>query len=299
MTAIINGPYAGRPGAFWLNRFLKLFPVYYVVAVATLMAILVAPIHAVTFTEAWRLSWSWPTIVAELTVVPLAFDEFDWRLISPVWSVAVELVNYAIIFAITARGWKWMATVLLIAFAYQLGCVVEYGFDVHPRYTTWYAGVAPFSIGAATYYIATRVRVPAWLGAAAFVAWCANLAIADEAGNRYLFGVVLWYDNIVLSAAIVMAMAPLRSGEAAMRLDRFVGDLAYPIFLVHLLIAFVVTQLFPDVRGQSQPLFALLCAPLVLVISVALAQVARLMLEPARDRVRKGDRAAELELATI
>jgi peptidoglycan/LPS O-acetylase OafA/YrhL len=286
MTAILNGSYADRPGAFWLNRFLKLFPIYYAVCVATLGAIAVMPSAASTYSGGWTLSWSLQTIIAEFTVVPLAFNVGpEWRLVPPMWTVAIEIVNYAIIFAWSARGWKWALTALLVGLVYQIDCIAQQGSDVGSRYGSWIAGMVPFSAGSLAYFATVKIKAPNWLSFVGLAAWSANLLAADTTGNGYLFGVVLWFGNTITAAVLVAAIGPQHASPAVKSADRLVGDLAYPVFLVHLLVGFFVRQALPD--APMGPRFLALCSPAVLLASAALAQLARMILEPTRDRVRQ------------
>src|SRR5262249_47308449 len=97
----------------------------------------------------------------------------------------------------------------------------------------------------------------------------------------------LFYLNLAFQSLAVAGMA-LRS-TPAQSIDKLLGDLSYPIFLCHWLVAYVLAMLF--FHGQSRG-FGLMFATLAGATAVAYL-VCRLqdrLIEPLRSRVRAGAR---------
>ncbi len=289
MTAILNGTYKDRPFAFWGNRFLKLFPAYYIVCAVILAAVALDPAHF--YRDGWTLDWSPASIVANLTIVPLAFSDGHWRFIGPTWSIGVELLNYAILFALSARGPKFALAVLLAGAAWHAHVIAAEGYYVNARYWPWYAALVPFSVGALAFFANRRWPVRPRLGVAAAVLWAINLAAADWVDRGYAREIVMWYANIGLVAVLTAALAPLRQQGVLRRLDGFVGDLAYPVFLVHGIASSFTGLAIASLGANvpiSTPIYLAACVPLVLIASIVVARLASYLIEPLRDQVRAG-----------
>ena len=291
MTAVLNGPYKGRPLAFWSNRFLKLFPPYYVVAALIVMAVLIDPTHY--YVDPWELDWSPGAIFANLTIVPLAFGDSSWRLVGPTWSIGVEILNYAVIFAVSAKGPRWALAVLLIGVAWHLNVIATDGFYMNLRYWRWYAALVPFSVGALAFFASRRWPISPAIGLGAAALWILNLAVGDWVERGYVREVLLWYANIGLVAVLTAGLAPLRRDGSMRRLDAFVGDLAYPVFLVHGLVGSILSPALMKVGLQEDtPAYFIACSLPILAAAILLSQAAAYLIEPLRDRMRKPGRPA-------
>jgi peptidoglycan/LPS O-acetylase OafA/YrhL len=101
--------------------------------------------------------------------------------------------------------------------------------------------------------------------------------------TAYVFG---WgyYLNIVLAGALILALADWRPGKFFAELDQRFGDLAYPIFLSHWLVAFVIATLIS--QGARNWVLLLETIPGVLLFSAILARVNAIYIEPKRRDVR-------------
>ena len=288
MTAVLNGPYAGRPGAFWANRFFKLFPAYWLVCIATAALILCAPIAAEQFRHFWVLDADPLSIFANLTMVPFAFDidgkYFHWFLITQAWSVAAEILNYAVVFFVTSRSYKAALFVLAVGVAYHVSCFVIDGAYWRPRYSLWYAGLVPFSVGALAWFMTRTRSLPVSWGLAAIVGWTANFVVANwVVHDLTIRDGWMWYANILLIAAIVASFAPRRGHHIANKIDAFVGDLAYPIFLAHLTVRFAV-ELWLGAAITFQLVMQTCVA--VFLCAFVMSRLSAAIVEPLRDAIR-------------
>jgi peptidoglycan/LPS O-acetylase OafA/YrhL len=292
MTLILNEAYGFRLKEFAFNRFLRLYPAYYVVALVTLPAIAWLP-DAPQFLQAWRINRDPLDLASNVLLFPFAFYAEKFRLIPPGWSLAVEIVNYFLLWAFVARGPQRAAVAFAAALAFHLTSLAL-GQSWPERYEPFYAALLPFSMGSGMYFIKRRIDRPApgiGMLAAGFGLWLVNLFLAGAALTMGDSGeTALFYLNLILVTGLVfMLVAQPRS--TTWRLDKLLGDLAYPLFLTHWLASFIVARLVlpgePD--GLAYVAISLLLAT---GVSIPLAWGGNLLLDPVRLRVRRRATAA-------
>lgn len=82
-----------------------------------------------------------------------------------------------------------------------------------------------------------------------------------------------------------IALRDLRTSPRGRKLDDHLGDLAYPIFLLHMPVAYLVQWLFPVAAGPPRAWFFATLPPL-LVASVLLHRLVEKPVERARSKMR-------------
>jgi len=287
MTAALNEVYAFDGIRFWTNRALRLLPPYYVVCLATLIAVALAPLQAGLFLKFWHGSPAPGDLIANFTVLPLQFAYAPFRLVPPFWSVAVEIDMYLLLFLVVSRRPAWALISLCAGLAFQL--VSSYdalgrGLD----YFTAPSAVLPFAVGAILYFLRRKgMTAGRRAAAAAFIAWACNMAAGGALlPQSHIFGLGYFVDTLCM-AVVVSGLADL--GDKKRRtplasIDAGLGELSYFVFLSHWLAGFLASSvMLGDRRGW---MLLALSTPIVLVISVAFARLNRAFLEPLRDRVR-------------
>jgi peptidoglycan/LPS O-acetylase OafA/YrhL len=222
-------------------------------------------------------------------MVPFEFYRIDrsFRLVPPTWSIAVELINYFILWAVVARSALMTGLAFVGALAYHI-VSLKFGQDWSARFLPSYAALLPFAAGAAIYFVRKSVHwVPSSIPllAASGLGWLVNLLICGALGGTsgsYFDG--FFYANVVAVTIFIFLSASL-SFDSLKAFDKAVGDLAYPVFLVHWLVGyFIASTLLPGQRRGLELLAYSL--PVILLVSMGLAWIARQCLEPARDRIR-------------
>ena len=286
LTAALNEVYGFDAGRFWTNRLLRILPPYYVVCVLTFVAIALAPTGAAEFLKFWQPNPRPNDVLANLAVLPLQFTEARFRLVPPVWSIAVELVLYFALWAVIARreAWAWLG--LVAGIAYHTACLYD-GFAWGAVYFTAPSALLSFSLGALVYFwrrtgwlqVGPRAVLPAlaaWLGN--MVAGGSILPDSYVLGHGYYLGTILF-------SILVAGLAGWAPGARLRAIDRALGDLAYPVFLVHWLTAFLVASaFFPGTwRGWT---LAAAATPAILALATVLAVLTRRYVEPLRSRLR-------------
>ena len=289
ITTILNETYHFRFSAFVVNRFLRLFPIYYVVGVATIPVIILSD-NASGFHPAWATQTSWIDILGNALIIPFEFYDSSFRLVPPAWSIAVELVNYLILWLIVARSRSLAVLVFLVACAYHIASLWS-GADWGKRYYPFYAALLPFSLGAMVYFFRNSIntgspRIQVLLANFSFATWLINLALCDFLGGigGRLFS-LLFYVNLAALSIFLYMMVNSPKSVPKLKWDKQIGDLAYPIFLTHWVISYMVGQYFLDGQRRGMILLAASIVPII-VVSYALAKMADKMIEPLRNQVR-------------
>lgn len=291
ITRVLQTTYRARPLPFWINRALRIYPVFFVVAAVTLIVLSIWPDRAGAYHNAWSGSPGVVDYLGNLFIFPFAFGVWQFRLVPPTWSVAVELVNYFLLWALIARHRTiaWLAfAVSALWHAYLILNVADWG----ARYYPWHAAVLFFSAGALVQFHSDRFSGDRRVVWGLVLVVVANLAFAPFLpGDPYGLG---YY----LNAAALCWLTGILAMRRQAGLDKALGDLSYPVFLVHWLIGFLVTLLLPG-TGFG-PILWVLSLPLIMVAAWVLSVMTHAFVERLRDRVRDdGDPIRHIKPAAL
>lgn len=226
MTLVMNKTYGTDwPGikSFLLNRCLRIYPAY-------LFGLLLALTFALIFPESSKSLSAAITIPTDIVnwfknVSLLGLDmSARPRLIPQAWSLYIEVVFYLMIALLPLRNrmaaYAW--------FVCSLGVTVYMfisGTDWMTRYTTLPAASLPFSAGALLFHIKDKIfRVRPGI---------IVLLLIVNAAVSFLLGLgtgIGFYLHMVLSFFLIAALLRI---QRANKYDSILGDLSYPIFLIH------------------------------------------------------------------
>lgn len=283
VTGILNGTYRDRPFEFALNRALKIFPAYYVVALATIPTILFLPSGSYHF--AWAASVSTKNVIANLFLFPLAWAEIsDFRVVPPAWSVGVELIGYAIIFAVIGRRW-WLAALSFMFSATYHAHALMVSETWATRYFPVWAAVLPFSTGALIFFLRPSIgnSVSRWLIGIGGAAWIINLVLMtteNAAALTLTFGAG-FYINLIALAMFIAGLSALPRNSV----DDYLGDLSYPIFLVHWQVDFLMVIVF-GIAPHGLAAFGWCLLPITLVAAL-IKMLLQATVDPLRSAIRE------------
>lgn len=286
-------------GGYALNRCLRIFPPYF--AACALSVGLLWWFGNPKYGVLWY-PWSMPNTAAEwlanLSIVGLPSGHAD-RLVAPAWALRVELFYYLALAAGLGRGpriavaWAMAATLWHVHLQLRGAGPIDYYYAIP-------AASLPFSLGACAYHfrdgLARGVSRPALAAGLAASAWLANVVIAGamQRGASPLH----FYLSCVLAAVLIALLSlPLGAPARVARADARLGDLSYPIYLVHMQIGFWLASV-TSLPHHGMSLF--LCAlPAVLGAGWAMLRLVDDPVEALRGRVRDAfDRARESGAAT-
>lgn len=244
MTAVTHGPYAGALHRYAANRLLRIFPPYLAVLALTILVLALGSWPQIN--PALRLPETGVDWVRNLTMIGLERMSAEPRLVPPAWSVYIELWFYALIpllarSRMTALAWLGVS-VLYAVWAFDL--------PFQLRYAAVPAAALPFALGAVLWHCAPAPRRPvigvvAGAAALAMVTVSATIAPIEAARSLHL------YLGLAALLYLVAVLARLDAPTAFRRVDQALGNLAYPVFLVHWLVGTVMAGLLDAERSTA------------------------------------------------
>jgi peptidoglycan/LPS O-acetylase OafA/YrhL len=265
ITAALSSHYRGRTIAFLLNRFLRLYPTYWVAVGLAVAAIVFGQSHnrAMTLPTSFDDWWRQIAVFGLLHGDGLAHPI---RLVPPAWSLNMELAWYILLISLHRYSIAWLAGSLALAAFYILG-----GGWTEP----YYSFLAPsfcFALGSTcwrlgqfgTFSIDRRAAFALVVGVL-----CVGSVVSAGAWILYL-------SSAVTACAILAWRNSVQS-----KWMRLCGDLSYPVFLCH----WQVAAFIPLDRGPR--LLVASTVPIVLV-SWSLVVCVEHPIALLRTRVRGG-----------
>ena len=165
MTLILNQDYGFTAGGlvrFAVNRWLRLFPVYYaVIGLTALYIAFVGPLNQLN--KSITLPSTATAIFANLSIVTLTGFDFApqmQRLSPPAWSLAIEIFCYSLLAVYFAKFRSRLLFMLIagigiaaVQFAVNSG---RPHYDFQNHYGALQAGLIPFALGGLAYFFVAR-----------------------------------------------------------------------------------------------------------------------------------------------
>ena len=275
---------------YFFNRFLRIFPLYWVACAASLMLI---AIWGQSATTQFHESLSAPSDIASWARnVFLFFPHLeDPRLTPPAWALTVELFYYVLIGLGLSKSPRVTVAWFVIAALYHAALNIR-GWGFSNLYFPIQAAALPFSIGALIFHYSGKLHVaparfrapyvPFILFAVFLTSWYAGL-IFDRAGR------ISFYVALTLNALLIVSLLMQPNIANLKRLDKAAGDFSYPIYLLHYQVGFVTAALagligFPLTRADWQ--LAVLSLPPLFLVSWLLQTSAGRAIESIRQKVK-------------
>lgn len=290
MTIVLNEVYAFNLPSFAKNRFLRLFPIYYAAAIITIIAMIVIP-GAKEYHNAWTFTGRAIDVIGNLFIFPFEFYDASFRLIPPTWSVGVELINYFVLWLFVARSKKLAVITVLATLIYHVATFAM-DMDWTQRYFPFYAALLPFSMGACIYFFKDFAKkfTPATLrmiaSTSALIGAANLLACGSLSGLAFKSFNLFFYINLACMAIFIYSVANSDLQKTFKKSGKLLGDLAYPLFLLHWVVGFIMSYLVLDGQRRGLSLVAVSIIP-ILALSYCLAWAANKWLEPARNVIRR------------
>ena len=273
-------------GRYLANRALRIYPPYLLVVAIALVLVLADPHLAATFNV--RQPRDWIEWLRNLTIFSLHISPTrSARLVPPSWSVDIELCFYLAMGLGLARGRRIVEAWFVASLCVTVYLVMA-DYEFPARYASLYGASLPYAMGAMVHH--HRIALSRWLAKRwhvliALSVWAVNAALPrpiwhDTFGKGF-------YANLVLTSYVIATLSLLDRGSVSKRfarVDAWLGNLSYPVFLSHLPIAgFIALLGGPGAKGRD--LF-LLGVPIIIVVSWILHQLSEKPVERFRDRVR-------------
>jgi peptidoglycan/LPS O-acetylase OafA/YrhL len=260
MTLVMHRSYGYSTSGvarFWANRALRLYPSYLVVIAVTVGMMSLIPAEVL---RAFRPSIYLPTSLGEwlsnLTMIypSVLPNEIEPRLSPATWAITVELTFYLLISLGLSRSravtWLWFTAGVLY---HILLLLMGYGHDW--SYFAIPAGSLPFSIGALIYHYREDIarfcpaRPALIAGALIFLALIAVRAAVPELRSESSIGGLALTVTSIPAFLIVSSLAIRPWSPFPKRVDGLLGDIAYPLYTSHWIVAATIAYL----AGIAQP----------------------------------------------
>lgn|SRR5579871_1445535 len=286
ITAGLHEVYGFDGKRFWANRLLRLLPPYFVVCLLTLLIVTAFPAEAGAYLPSWRSDSPSVDAVLNLLVIPLEYTETHFRLVPPYWSVAVELQMYGLLFIAAARSERLALATLWFGAVYHLACIFS-DLDFTARYSAAPSAALSFAAGAAAYFWSKRgaLDVTPSTAALALVMWLANTVAAGSAlTDEYAYGPGYYFASFLFLVGVA-GLSKVQAAPLVGWIDRLLGEIAYPVFLVHWLAGFLTALTIGQGQWRGWTL-AIASLPLIFAIAIALAWLNRRLVEPIRQQWR-------------
>jgi len=244
---------------FATNRFLRLFPAYWIACATTILLIIILGGSQDGKYAIMTIPNTAISIIGNLTLIFPHWmpNQVEPRLSPATWALTVELFFYTAI-ALGAsktliRTSIWVVLSLLFILAtYVLGLFW------HARYFSILAGSLPFSLGALIFFIVKENKtqlIPPILIHSPLYLFGAMLSIAIFVSITITRGLPLWamevlfYCSLFFSFFLVLSLAmgkPFLS-FISIAVDKKLGDFSYPFYLLHYQAAAIASYL---ISGQ-------------------------------------------------
>ncbi len=284
LTEVYNDGLKGF-GRYILNRVLRIYPTYWLLLIVTLLSIFFMPgyfgiVYSIMAIPSGAYDWFRNFSLFQLTWSPVIT-------IPPAWSLSVEMFFYlAMGIALSRRR-----TIALIWLVCSVAATVVFVWTGQPfaaRYYPVQAASLFFSIGAVLYHYRDRLRwlclppLAASVGLIIFIPF--PLLVEALGGDRFLIG---YYGAAVLFVPILATTLYRMRASGFEPWDRYLGDLAYPVFLSHFLAGGVVNLL--SGRALAPLSFGYFIASMAVSIglSILVLRYVDLPVQAVRDLVRR------------
>jgi peptidoglycan/LPS O-acetylase OafA/YrhL len=249
MTMIMHDSYGYSKGGlnrYGLNRFLRLYPMYWAVC---LVSVLLIFLIGSEYSSQYKNTLFFPTdLVSVLANVSMIFPSFfptdiSPRLSPPTWALTVEIFFYVLIGLGISKTYRRTVIWLIVSIVYF---AITYLFELGGgyRYSFIFAASLPFSLGALIYFIKEpffaylkqmKLSNP-WAILAVYIV----VALFFTMNNYYRpfsfsgtlgeFGI---YINMLLSLIVVVVLFYRGKELCSQKVDKSIGDYSYPVYLIH------------------------------------------------------------------
>jgi peptidoglycan/LPS O-acetylase OafA/YrhL len=306
--------------SFYINRFLRIYPVYWTVAIVVLALHLIVPSdfhhysafhhYALPTSAKVVLFFSNLLIFGQDCVMFLAvrgghlhwtanFKDtdaylFEGLLIGPAWTLGLELTFY-LIAPFIARSTRVLAIICALslgvkAYLYYLGIG-----DVDPwSYRFFPAELSLFCLGG----LSARILLPLWkewlrgkealscIGVAVVLGYVAMFYVLPSGAARAL---------VLLAVTIPLLPTLFIFSTWFKPFDESIGDLSYPIYISHLLVIGAVSRVLTKLRIMSPHLILIAQLLMVLVAAYLLKVLVADRVEVLRRKVKRSGAANALQ----
>lgn len=281
--------------AFSQNRFLRLFPTYWVIlSISIIIIIFFGEENASAYREFMQLPASMFEWLQNLSMIYLStFPSLVTPRISPpTWALTIEIAFYALI----ALGISKSKLSTTIWFVFSI-CYMAYthitNLTYDYRYSYIISGTLPFSIGAMIYHyytnfksIITNEKLINYL-IIAFIINCLISIWFNKINPELSILSFLFYLNYIINALIIFILIKGKFPWIPLHIDKKIGDYSYPLYLVHWQAGFAASMIIWDAPFRGYNVASMLTLIFALVISLAISFLTINYVDTPIEKIRK------------
>jgi len=249
MTTIMHETYGydhGGIGRYALNRFLRLYPMYWLAIIISIIVIIyVSPEYSKAYKSILYIPNNFGAIVFNTTMIfPTLFpEEVSPRLSPPTWALTIEIFYYVCIGLGISKTKRLAVLWVCLSISYYVLTYVLNMESAH-RYFSILAGTLPFSLGSILYFYKTEIYSLLCrfkFSNPIFLLVTYILLAAFFTLNQYYkpFPYYFYinetgkYLNIFITLVIIVSLFFRGHEIFSKKIDKFLGDYSYPIYLLH------------------------------------------------------------------
>ncbi len=250
--------------SFAVNRFLRLYPSYWIVLCFTLLAIAYyGEENATQYREFIFFPDSISNLIQNFTLIffDLFPNQVSPRLSPPTWALTIELLFYLLIALGISKSRTSTAIWFVCSLLYMISTHIL-NLDYSYRYSIIIAGTLPFSIGAMIFHFhpslnfSTLKKSRPLVFSVLLLLFTLNclFGVAHYKSGLPSYGTTLsFYANYLLNALIIVYLINVKTPLISPALDSKIGDYSYPIYLMHWQTGFIASMLVwsSPIRGNS------------------------------------------------
>jgi peptidoglycan/LPS O-acetylase OafA/YrhL len=271
---------------FYFNRALRLYPTNWVILVAYILFYIAS--HTPSFLTFHGGPRPWLTPLAFFCnffflgteIIPFGAKTNWYYVIGPIWSLSIEAYFYLLAPFIVRRSLGFIFCLATISAALRL-TLCHFGIATVPwRYFFFPSDLVFFLMGVLAYRLYEHVKKSPWTKPAGIAASCLLLGLIvckpfwNTAGNLDRWQSWAFFLAVALCAPFLFSLTKDN------RIDNFVGQLSYPVYLGHMLVFAVLMRLS---SGQiDKPILSLV---LTLLLATTLYLAVDRPIEKIRQRI--------------
>lgn len=230
---------------FWVNRFLRLYPTYWIVLILSLAAIVFVSEKnlnpAMYFPHSIK-GWFSNISMLYFDIVP---HRIKPRIVPTSWALTNELVFYFLISLGISKTKIRTLIWLFLSVLYYIGTYLYYDLTTF-RYSAIPASSLPFAIGAILFWInekQTKIKGNFSFIILLFVLFNLNAIYFANMGSK-VFAEISIYINYIIAALIILQLFNIESEMRVKQIDNYIGYFSYPIYLSHYLVSAFYIYMF-------------------------------------------------------
>ena len=243
MTYILNKTYGYNLNGFkvfWINRILRLYPIYLVVLITTLAVILLIPgvaRHPSIFSPSSIQQWLSNLTMIFPNIVP---HRVEPRLVPPSWALTNELFFYFLISIGISRTYKRTIIWVVLSILYYLFTYKFYDLATF-RYSAIPAASLPFSLGALLFWSVNKYKSKLKENYLLIILYLGLFYINGIWGRN--LGDLSIYLNMIIGVFLIYELFKFKN-KKFFKIDKYIGLYSYPIYLSHFFISIIYLYFF-------------------------------------------------------